>query len=92
MTCTIYYILKLKSTKNCIQEKNGQGIEEHTLKENVCGVFPHGPVVKAPHSTAVSTGSVPEQGGEISHAMWHSQKKKKIRMGDCGGWFPLLNV
>ena len=62
--------------------KNGQGVEEHTLKENVCGVFPDGPVVKAPHSTAGSMGSIPEQGGKISHAVWHSQKKKKVTSGD----------
>ena len=65
----------------------------NTAKKKTCvGTSPMVQWLRLHASTAGSMGSTPEQGSEISHAVWHSHKKEKIDAGDCEGWFPLLSV
>ena len=37
-------------------------------------------MVKTPCCHCGGTGSVPSQGTKIPHAVWHGQKKKKIKL------------
>ena len=45
------------------------------------GGFPENPVVKNPPFNAGDVGMIPDLGTKISHALRHSQKKKKQRKG-----------
>ena len=55
------------------------------VRINQCGELPGGPVVIGLHAfTTEALGSIPDRGTKIPQATWHSQKKRLIRVLECG--------